>query len=286
MIKPLQTRNRTARRLLGKILLDGSFVSPDDLGEAIERQRETSAQLGGILVGMGVLGEADLEAVLSIQKEFASPADAIKAAAGVRELLGELLVRAKRLTPGSLAEVLDEQERTGEKLGTLLINRGLITAAELDMVLTFQRRQGVLKSLPSPLRLGEVLVRSRLISRGKIEAALRRQKLSRKKIGEVLVESGHLKPEQLAQGLRLQQRLLTAALVAALSFASVLPARAFDLPPSRAGADVQLNIATIVKVRADAKTLREVHRTAVSEADIDRGYAGLPSVLPADPLNR
>jgi chitinase len=284
-MKQLYKTNR-ARRLLGTILLDGSFVSPDDLGEAIERQRKTSAQLGGILVGMGVLGEADLEAVLSVQRELASPADTIKAAAGVRELLGELLVRVKRLTPGELAEILAEQERTGEKLGTLLVRRGLITGSELDAVLAFQRRQGAPKSQPSPLRLGEVLVRSRLISREKIEEALRHQKLSRKKIGEVLVESGYLKPEQLAQSLRLQQRLLTATLVAALSFASVLPVRAFDLPPSRAGAKSQLNIATIVKVRADAKTLRQTHRTVVSDVDIARGYAGVTAVLPTDPVTR
>jgi len=100
------------------------------------------------------------------------------------------------------------------------------------------------------------------------------------------VESGYLKPEQLAQGLRLQQRLLTAALVAVLSFASVLPVRAFDLLPSRAGAKAQLNIATIVKARADVKTLRQVHRAVIAGADIERGYAGIPAALPADPAGR
>ena len=278
--------NQSAGRLLGTILLDGSFVSPDHLGKAIEQQRKTSAQLGSILVGMGAISEADLEAVLSVQREFASPDDTIKAAAGVRELLGELLVRVKRLTPAALAEVLVEQERTGEKLGILLVRKGVISGSELDAVLAFQRRQCAPKSPRSCLRLGEVLVRSRLISRKKVEEALRRQKLSRKKIGEVLVECGYLRPDQLQQGLCIQRRLLTAALVAALSFASVLPARAFDLPAARAGAKAQFNIATIVKMRPDAKTLRQAHKPAAPVADSNRGYASIPAVLPADPPSR
>ena len=265
------------RRLLGMILLDGAFVSPKDLHEAIERQRKTSAQLGGILVGMGVLSAGDLEAILSVQRDFASPEETIKAAAGVRELLGELLVRAKRLTSESLAEVLAEQHRTGEKLGSILVRRGFLTEAELDTVLAFQERQDAREKEPSPLCLGEILVRTRVISRAKVEEALRRQRLSRKKIGDVLVESGYIRPEQLERGLRLQQKLLTAALVGALSFASVLPVRAFDLPPSRTDARAQIKITAIAKVRTDMKSPRQVNKIFISAADIDRGYIDVPA---------
>ena len=272
--------------MLETILLDGAFVSSDDLGEAIERQRKTSAQLGGILVGMGALDEADLETILSVQKTFASPEDTIKAAAGMRELLGELLVRVKRLKSDSLGEALAEQDRTGEKLGAILVRRGLITASELNAVLGFQRQQGAGKRGRSALRLGEILVRNRMISREKIEEALRRQKLSRKKIGEILIEAGYLKPEQLARGLHLQQKLLTAALAAALSFASVLPALAFDLPPSRAGAKMQIGIETVVKARTDGKTSRHIQGGIASGADIDRGRADVPAASPTDLASR
>ena len=261
------------RRLLGTILLDGAFVSQGDLGEAIERQRRTSAQLGGILVGMGVLNETELETVLSVQREFDTPEDAVRAAAGVRELLGDLLVRTKRLTPESLGEALAEQDRTGEKLGEILIRRGLITAAELETVLAFQRRQGGGKTAPSSLCLGELLVRTRMISRDRIEEALRRQKLSNKQIGEVLVDLGYLKPDQVAEGLKLQQKLLTAALAAALSFASVLPARAFDLPPSRTGAKVQIGIETVVKARTEERGPRHIQKVLVSEPGREKGLA-------------
>ncbi len=267
------------RRLLGMILLDGAFISPKDLQEAIELQRKTSAQLGGILVGMGVLSAEDLEAILSVQRECTSPEDTVKAAAGVRELLGELLVRAKRLTSESLGEALAEQHRTGEKLGSILVRRGLLTESELDTVLAFQKRQDGQKKQPSPLRLGEILVRTRVISRAKIEEALRRQRLSRKKIGDILVESGYIRPDQLERGLRLQQKLLTAALVGALSFASVLPVRAFDLPASRTDAKVQIKITAIAKVRTDMKIPRQVHKIFISAADIDRGYVDVPATV-------
>jgi hypothetical protein len=274
------------KRMLGTILLDGAFVSTDDLGEAVERQRRTSAQLGGILVGMGVMDEAELETVLSVQKEFASLEDTIKAAAGMRELLGELFVRVKRLDRESLGEALAEQERTGKKLGAILVRRGLITPPELKAVLGFQQQQDAGKRGRSPLRLGEILVRNRMISREKIEEALRRQRLSRKQIGEVLIEAGYLKPEQLARGLRLQQKLLTAALAAALSLSPLLPARAFDLPSSQAGGRMQIGIETVVRTRTDGKTARHIQGVVASDAGINRGQADPPAGSPAGLASR
>jgi len=267
---------RMTRRLLGSILLDGAFVSPDDLKTAIERQRKASAQLGEILVGMGVLNGADLEAVLSVQKEFACPEDTIKAAAGVRELLGELLLRAKRLTPESLKEALAEQHRTGLKLGDILVRKGYLRESELDTILAFQEQQSSKELQPSPLRLGEILVRTRAITREKLEEALKRQKLSHKKIGEILVESGYIKPGQLDHGCRLQQKLITAALVGMLSFVSLSPAKAFDLPPSRSGAKMQINIAAVVKARTNMNIIRRIQEIVVNNTDIDRGYVDVP----------
>lgn len=276
VMQEMSGKLQSTRRLLGNILLDGAFVALDDLRAAIERQRKTSAQLGEILVGMGILNGADLEAVLFVQREFASPEDTIKAAAGVRELLGELLLRAKRLTPESIKEALAEHHRTGIKLGNILVRKGFLTESELDTILAFQEQQSSKELQPSPLRLGEILVRTRAIIREKIEDALKHQKLSSKKIGEILVESGYIKQGQLDHGLRLQQKLITAALVGLLSFACLSPAKAFDLPPSRSGAKMQINIAMVVKARTNMNIIRRVHEIVVSNADIDRGYVDVP----------
>ncbi|MDD5009951.1 MAG: hypothetical protein PHC68_16310, partial [Syntrophorhabdaceae bacterium] len=72
------------KRLLGRILVDGRFVSKKDLDQSLELQKKTNEQLGSILVRMGILDSCDLDATLSIQKELASPEDAIKLAAGTK----------------------------------------------------------------------------------------------------------------------------------------------------------------------------------------------------------
>lgn len=258
-------------------MLDGAFISPADLREAIERQRKTNAQLGSILVEMGVLSAADLEAVLSVQRVFALPQDTIKAAAGEREFLGKLLIRAKRLTPESLSRALEEQRHTGEKLGRALVRKGVLTKSELDAVLAFQRRQSAKTPARSPLRLGEILIQTGAITAPKLQEALRHQKLSKKKIGIVLVESGYIKPEQLEHGLSLQNKLITAGLIALLTFASVSQASAIDLPPSRTGTKIQASITPEVRSHGNIKIIHQVHEIVVSNTDIDRGYIDLPA---------
>ena len=100
---------------------------------------------------------------------------------------------------------------------------GFVSEGELDSLLNFQQKQALAGSQPSRLRLGELLVTSHLISREQLENALTRQKESGKMIGEILVEAGHINQHQLSHGLRLQTRLLTAALAAILSLAPITP---------------------------------------------------------------
>ncbi len=76
------------------------------------------------------------------------------------------------------------------------------------------RRDDSQRLLLTPLRLGEILVRSGAITRSKLEEALRRQRFSRMKIGEVMLDSGDIKPGELRRGLRLQKLLISATLVA------------------------------------------------------------------------
>jgi hypothetical protein len=52
--------------------------------------------------------------------------------------LGNLLVRAGKLTPAVLAEVLEEQKRLEQRVGFVLINRGLVTPADLQAALRTQ----------------------------------------------------------------------------------------------------------------------------------------------------
>ena len=103
---------RLTKRLIGQILIDGEFVSPKAVDAAVEQQRQTNKLLGEILVGMGALDSKELIAVLSVQKDFSSTEDTVKAAAGIRQLLGELLIRAERIAPHQLDAALSAQKET------------------------------------------------------------------------------------------------------------------------------------------------------------------------------
>jgi hypothetical protein len=266
---------RATKRLLGKILVDGDFVPSSDLEAAIEQQKNTNDQLGEILVRMGVLDPVDLKAVLSIQKNLASFEDAVRTAAGVRLLLGELLIKAKRITQEQLDAALREQQSTGEKLGGVLIRLGLLRENELDAVLAFQRHQRGEAPASDKLRLGEILVATGQVTRDQLEDVLNRQKRSKKKIGDLLVEAGYVQPHQIDRSLRLQQKLVTAALVAALSLSQAMVAgEAYAGSPA---VTAKIGMTATVREHTSIQVLNQARELVITNADIQRGYLEVPS---------
>lgn len=211
------TTQKTNRRLIGQILTDGGFLSPRDLELALEEQRHTNELLGQVLVRMRILDPADLKAALSVQEYVDKAEDAARIAAGVRGLLGELLVQAGQIKAGQLEEALAEQKVSGEKLGEVLVRKGLLTDRQLNVVLEFQQNQSSEKQAASPLRLGEILISAGYISRYQLEDALYKQTLSRKKLGDILIEEGHVHPSHIKHGLRLQHMLMAVVLSALLT---------------------------------------------------------------------
>jgi hypothetical protein len=264
------------RRLLGQVLLDGEFISSLDLERALGEQKRTNEMLGEVLVRIGVLDSVDLKAALSIQGELGSFHDAIRAAAGVRLLLGDLLLLAKRITPEQLEAALAEQRRTAEKIGEILVRRGWITPRELDAVLAFQEHLGGGGPSSERLRLGEILVATGQITRAQLDAALERNRNSPKKIGDLLVEAGDLRPDQVDRGLRLQKQLVTASLVAVLSLAS--GASAQDILRSGSGSSsMGIAVTARVEARATLRVLWQQARIAITDADILRGHVDVRS---------
>lgn len=229
----MQKRNK---HLIGKILLDGGFVSVHELERALEEQRITNELLGQVLVRMGVLDPTDLKAALSVQEYLNKPEEAVKVSAGARRMLGELLTQAGHITGEQLEHALAEQKKTGEKLGEVLVRMRLLTDRQLNAVLDFQRMQGDEKRSPCPLMLGELLVSKGYVSREQLNDALYKQTLSRKKLGEVLVEEGHAQPHHISHGIRLQHMLLTAVLVAVLTACG--GASSMETDPSTAEVEV------------------------------------------------
>lgn len=267
---------RSSKRLLGQILIDGQFVSSEDVQAALDLQKQSNDQLGEILVRMGVLDPVELKAVLSIQKDLASPDDAVKVAAGVRLLLGELLLKAGRLTKEQIDAALREQQRTGEKLGEVLVRLGLLMENELDAVLSFQQHQRGEAPTSEKLKLGEILISTNQITRQQLEDVLNRQKLSKKNIGDLLIEAGYAKPQQIEKGVKLQQKLVTAALIAALSMSNLLGAK--EVYAATAGSSgPKVAVSATVVARTSVQVLSQVQELVITNADIKRGYVEVPA---------
>jgi hypothetical protein len=266
---------RLVRRPLGQILLDGQFISRDDLARALELQKHTNEMLGEILVRMGVLDPADLEAVLSVNKDLSSLEEAVNLAAGVRHLLGELLLKSGRISAQQLEHALLEHKRTGEKLGEVLVRLGLITRSELDAVLIFQQNQEPRAATSGRLKLGEILISTGKIARGHLEDALSRQKLSKKKIGDILVKEGYVRPDQISHGLKLQDKLLKATLVAVLSLVPLSGAQSSDLLQD-AGSRGDITAFQEVQTHTALKVVFQTRELTITQTDILRGYVEIP----------
>jgi len=263
------------KRPLGQILIDGEFISPSDLEAALELQRDNNELLGNILVGMGVLDQADLKAVLAIQKALTSAKEAAKVAAGVREQIGNLLIGAKRITHEQLDMALSEQKKTGEKIGEILVRLGMVEASEIEAILAFQQNQSHGKDSSSPLRLGEILVAAGFITREQLEHSLLRQRSTGKKLGEVLVDEGYVQPHQITHGLRIQQKLLTAALVALLSLTCMGDA---SFPRAASGtAGHTITVSATVLPRTTLQVIKQPQELIVTNSDISRGYVEVKS---------
>jgi hypothetical protein len=272
----LNTAFRLTKRPIGQILLDGEFISPYDLERALEQQKHTNELLGEILVNMGILDPIDLKAILSINKDLASLEDALKLAAGVRRLMGELLLQARRITSEQLDLALLEHQQTGENLGDALVRLGLITRSELDAVLKFQQYQETKAETSVQLRLGELLVATKQISRDQLEDALSQQKVSREKIGDILVKAGHIKPHQLSYGLKLQNKLLTAALIAVLSLAPWSNTQSSEsFPQDTTSSNIIISATQEVQSHTALKIVSQDSELIVTYADILRGYVDI-----------
>ena len=266
-----QTEVRSTKRVLGRILVDGGFITAHELETALSKQKGTNEKIGEILVGMGALDRRELSAVLSIQKSLSSYDEAVKAAAGVRVLLGELLVKAKIITPEDLDLALREQNRTGKKLGEILVHRGLLLENELETVQAFQRNQQSEAPGSKKLRIGELLVATGQISRKQLKDVLKRQKVTKKKIGQLLVEAGYAEPNQISHGLMLQQKLVTAALVAALSMSNLIS----GVPEAHAastGFSTTIKIYARVLERTTMDVISQARELVITKSDIRRGY--------------
>ena len=214
----------SVKRQFGKILLDGKFMSQQALDIALEEQKYTKELLGQLLIRKGALKEKDIKLPLLLQERLGSLSAAVKTAAGDRQQIGELLVSSGHITPKQLDRAISEQKQTGQKLGEVFIRLGILTEKHLSALLDYQLLQEF--SIGFSLRLGELLVAINQLSREQLDLALLKQNDSHKKIGEILVDEGYLRPSSIKRGVRLQKVLVNSVLAAIISLGASIDSNA------------------------------------------------------------
>ena len=260
---------------IGELLVNAEFIAFRDLERALEDQIRTNELLGEILVRLGLIDPMDLQVVLDIQRELVSFEKAVTFAAGMRQLLGELLIQARRITSEQLEHALHEQRKTGEKLGEVLVRLKLLSEQELDGVLAFQHSQSDHRRAVR-LRLGQLLVATNQITQEQLQNALQKQQLyPNKKIGELLVEAGHITPDQVSHGLKLQHRLVTVVLIAIMSLSSPLSPTMKHVKAT--SSSMQTTTYETAEAHATLKVLYQVPELVITHADVLRGYVQVKS---------
>lgn len=139
-----------------------------------------------------------------------------------RLLIGQIALELKFLTREQLQECVDLQagQVQPKPIGTLLVESGFLTEAQLQSAMEEQKRR-LEEPLPyAPAQRGAVAFGRLIVDRGlarqeHVNEALRAQqdlaeRGVRKRLGELLVEAGHLPSEAVGEVLRSQGKVLMA----------------------------------------------------------------------------
>ncbi|MBQ0796789.1 hypothetical protein [Zhongshania sp.] len=137
--------------------------------------------------------------------------------------LGQLLVAGGFISASTLQDALNTQQWSRRRLGEVLVQRDILSRLEKQTLLELQKKLATHAKALRPdgsltqtlqLSLGQLLLNSGEITAQQLESALAEHSLKNRRLGEVLVEQQSLTPIRLAQWLKLQKKLVSAAAVA------------------------------------------------------------------------
>ena len=205
--KPEQLREY--RRRLGDLLLENRLISVTQLREGLATQKEMGGKLGEVLQRLGYVRETDLLPVLARQLglSFFDSARRMIDRSSLQKLPQQMaenmLVLPVAYTDGTFevacANPSRELKYRLEELLRRPVRLSLAGANDLRFAIC---RAYCLAEGSDGLCLGELLVRAEVINREQLERALITQKLTRKKLGEVLQDQGLVSPQMIAAALR------------------------------------------------------------------------------------
>lgn len=157
-----------------------------------------------------------------------------------------------------------------QPLAKLILPRHVGTAARLskmDQAIGRQQRSGL--PVDKKYALGNILVASDQITRAQLEDALRRQLASGRRVGEELIDAGHVSEHQVAHGLFLQRVLIPSTLAVAIGLAPMVGIG----PQAHAGqTNAVMPVSATVVAHAKLLSSYQVEQLVITEADVSRGY--------------
>jgi hypothetical protein len=109
---------------LGEILRENGIISPIQLSEALQIQKEERGRIGDVLVTLSYVTKRQLRYIIKEYKK--------------RIPLGEYLLEKGIISPEDLEFALSQSPSTQKPIGQTLISRGLISEEELAKFLSEQ----------------------------------------------------------------------------------------------------------------------------------------------------
>jgi hypothetical protein len=116
----------------------GPELEEVDLGQAVESKKRDNLALGEALLSIGLIGHGELRDVRSAQTDSGDLVGSLLVASAIRSRLGEILLKAKRITSCQLEFALEMQRHQGGMLGEILLSLGWLDQVTLDAALAAQ----------------------------------------------------------------------------------------------------------------------------------------------------
>lgn len=276
--------SQSLRRQLGEILLADQSISRWQLAKALSLQGKVSQKVGQILIELGYTSRGMVEQALSHQ----TVGRCDKREEQQRNSLGRLLLQIDRVTPEALESALKIQAISQEYLGDILIRQGLLTEEELEDLLAIQMLMSSLEQSqqevrPVHKRLGEILVDTHQLTPQQLQQIIDEQSQKRvsPKLGELLLEKGLIPFRELQRALRLQKRLATLAMTT-LAGATLLMACGTPRVPDQTAVPIltQMQIHRAGPVRADQGPFKTLQVDSGAKLQVFQNGSRLISDVP------
>ncbi|MBI4804432.1 MAG: phage adsorption protein NrfB [Desulfovibrio sp.] len=212
-VYPSEEEMRAYRRRLGDLLLDKRYITVHQLDEALEQQKKTGRALGDVLLSLGLIKEDDLVQTLGTQFRLStSQIDPYAVPLNVLGLIPKEIAQRNDIFPlgldtaGALrVAVLSplgsaDRSRLEEALGRPL---EMVLTSKSNMAFALQRGYERLQveDVPASCHLGERLLQESVITSEQLDSALREQRGSYSRLGDILVMEGLLPFKRLQQAI-------------------------------------------------------------------------------------